>query len=97
MEIFDSRTEKESYEEDAEYKRRILAGLIGNTGLAMQKEDGKFGECPFCKKIGFIVKRRLNTAYYEEESNWVNSCYDCFLEDIEYYKEQWDEYYSNCM
>ena len=42
-----------------------------------------------------IQRRRLNTAYVNEESNWLTSCLDCFKETWDYYQELWDDFYSS--
>jgi hypothetical protein len=56
-----------------------------------------FGFCSCCgtwfNKRGSINKRRLNTAYVEESSNWIISCEDCFNEGLTYYQERWDDYH----
>jgi hypothetical protein len=53
---------------------------------------------PICKCCGRpqlnIRERRLNTAYYNEDQNWLTSCKDCFDEVVAYYKERWDDYYA---
>lgn len=59
--------------------------------------------CPICNlpdyKTGsqVIAKRRLNTAYVDDELNWLVSCLDCYNEQYEWYAELWDYYYSNCI
>ena len=41
-----------------------------------------------------VVRRRQNTQYIQEESNWVTCCDDCFEEVEEYWAEHWAEYYN---
>lgn len=43
------------------------------------------------------TRRRQNTAYVDDELNWAVLCSLCQVEVDEYWKEQWDEYYANCM
>jgi len=53
--------------------------------------------CPVCKKLRAdksVERRRMNTAYINDESNYLTSCRSCFLRSEEYWKEQWDDYYS---
>jgi hypothetical protein len=50
--------------------------------------------CVFCGILGYIITRRLNTAYSVESSNWMCSCLDCYRETVDHYRELWDEYYS---
>lgn len=53
------------------------------------------GICPYCEKqCEDIARRRLNTRYGDEESNWITSCYSCWEERIDHYNELWDEYRS---
>lgn len=56
------------------------------------------GFCKCCKKFRLsIKKRRRNTAYVNEESNWLTACKECQQEDDEYNRERWAEYYSGLM
>lgn len=52
--------------------------------------------CIVCKKKG-ATKRRQNTAYVEDEKNWVVMCDSCFEENEAYWQERWEEYYTGCM
>lgn len=55
-----------------------------------------FGYCVGCGKyFKYPIKRRLNTAFIEEELNWICSCKDCYEEEVAYYKEMWLEYYMS--
>jgi hypothetical protein len=43
-------------------------------------------------------KRRRNTAYADEECNWLNPCCDaCYMEDHNHYADLWAGYYADCM
>jgi len=55
-------------------------------------------QCPCCLDMRYTVeKRRLNTQYGDDESNWLKSCIECYAERVEYYAERWAEYYSGCL
>ena len=43
------------------------------------------------------VKRRQNTAYVEDERNWVFMCDECAKINDEHWQELWDDYYRDCM
>ena len=45
-----------------------------------------------CQRLG--KRRRQNTAYNDEESNWVHLCDQCFEQNEKYWGEMWSEYYS---
>ena len=52
-------------------------------------------ECPHCHASCLDVKRRrLNTAYPNDESNHLESCGSCFQDAIEYYSDLWGEYHN---
>lgn len=54
--------------------------------------------CPMCETESETVERReQNTRYVKEEMNFVTSCKECFDEIQEFWKEQWEDYYANCM
>lgn len=36
--------------------------------------------------------RRQNTQYYDDRSNWVFLCNDCFEETEAYWAERWSDY-----
>jgi len=48
-----------------------------------------------CFRIG--KRRRRNTAYVNDEDNWVFQCDKCFKREQEYWKDMWHEYYSQIM
>ena len=55
-------------------------------------------ECAGCGKKGpDVQKRRQNTAYHDDASNWSVLCPDCQAEANEYWAERWAEYYSGCL
>ena len=43
-----------------------------------------------CFNIGY--KQRQNTAYVDDQCNWVHLCDDCAKVNDEYWSEMWDEY-----
>jgi len=48
-----------------------------------------------CCRLG--KRRRMNTQYLNEESNWCVACDDCFEAIEAEWAERWDEYYRGCM
>lgn len=54
-----------------------------------------FGYCWGCDRwFTDLKRRRLNTAYYDEESNYMCSCGDCYQEAHDQYEDMWAEYNS---
>lgn len=54
-----------------------------------------FVRCPTCKLFKRSVKRRrMDTAYVDEESNFCCECADCFEITQEYWAERWADYYG---
>lgn len=52
--------------------------------------------CPVCKKMmPDVGRRQRNTAYVNEDLNFLTSCQKCHDADEEYWSEQWQEYYSS--
>ena len=52
--------------------------------------------CPCCqKKRPLVEKRRTRTAYVDDDRNFIISCWGCYKENDEYWKERWDEYYRS--
>jgi hypothetical protein len=50
-----------------------------------------FGYCGMCRKWFIYPKRRrMNTQYLCEESNYCKVCSFCFEEVEEYWQERWD-------
>lgn len=43
------------------------------------------------------TRRRQNTAYVNDESNWVELCDECFKECEEYWAGMWADYYRDCL
>lgn len=54
--------------------------------------------CPICgERRKDVESRRQNTAYVNDESNFVTSCGECYEEIQEYWAERWQEYYGRCL
>ena len=53
-------------------------------------------KCSHCKKNG-AKKRRQNTNYPNDESNFAILCDDCQKDADEYWREMWDEYYKEVL
>ena len=57
-----------------------------------------FVGCTGCGKRFRICKgRKMSTQYQTEEDNWVFCCKECYADIQEYWKERWQDYYSDCM
>ena len=56
-----------------------------------------FGYCPHCEQWfrSGVKRRRQNTAYVDEESNYITTCIDCYDEIQALWAEMWDEYYKS--
>jgi hypothetical protein len=60
----------------------VTSGLLISDLPVIQK-------CPCCEIEGVVTKRRLNTAYVHEESNWMTSCERCFQDTVEHFADLW--------
>jgi len=49
-----------------------------------------------CKNFG-ATRRRMNTAYTNEESNFAFVCEDCYKEIYDHYEEMWKDYYGGLL
>ena len=50
--------------------------------------------CPCCERdMPDVERRRRNTAYVDDELNYLVSCGECHARDLEYYQELWDDYW----
>lgn len=54
----------------------------------------KYQMCGCGRCMPNVIRRRQNTQYMHEESNWVTCCDECFEEIEEYWAERWAEYYN---
>lgn len=52
--------------------------------------EGSDGPCDETKAAWF----HKTTAYKDENDNWAYMCDACKSSELDYWKEQWDEYYS---
>lgn len=43
------------------------------------------------------IRQRQNTAYVDDESNWVTLCPECMKSNDAYWKDMWAEYYAGCI
>ena len=51
--------------------------------------------CGICERdMPYVFRRRLCTQYADEDSNYMTSCEECFIEHDGHYKERWQEYYA---
>ena len=57
-----------------------------------------FGFCDTCGRwLVFPKRRRRNTAYHDDEQNYVTLCWNCFLWQEERWDEMWREYHSGLL
>jgi hypothetical protein len=62
------------------------------------KQYVHYKKCPCCGiNKPYVLRRRQNTAYEDEESNYVECCEDCFEQIESYWEERWQEYYSQVL
>lgn len=54
---------------------------------------GHFGPC----ESKNATRQRQNTAYNDDERNWVTLCPECAKANDEHWAEMWREYYSGCL
>lgn len=39
-----------------------------------------------------VIRRRLNTAFVDEEKNYSTLCQSCYDEECAYWQERWNDY-----
>lgn len=75
--------------------QRLTADLVSAGLEIIDSERVDATVCPGCGILKpDVAKRRINTAYHDDESNWQVSCRECWKETIEHYRELWAEYRS---
>ena len=42
-------------------------------------------------------RQRQNTAYCDDERNWVTLCPDCMKSNDAHWADMWADYYSGCL
>jgi len=73
---------------------RHTIGIKMNRYDILKGVELKKSLCGHCGEMKPEVKRRrLCTAYVEEESNLVESCFECYIERNDYWIERWMDYY----
>lgn len=71
-------------------KQDILECNIVRAGIEIVDGEERKGVCNVCgTEKETIANRRKNTRYFDEESNWYESCLECYKDMIEYYNELW--------
>lgn len=54
--------------------------------------------CPGCGRMSRSVeRRRLNTQYVDDDSNYLTSCCDCYDDMYEHYRDLWQSYYGDSL
>ncbi len=74
---------------------RLTADMVGAGLVQVVRGEPRTGACPRCDEVREIRERRLNTAYTDDASNWLESCEECYRETVERYREMWVEYYNS--
>lgn len=55
-------------------------------------------KCQCCGQASkHIGRRRTNTKYKDDNSNWLISCRPCFEKAEEYWAERWADYYNGLL
>lgn len=67
--------------------RWIVAKLRGETGIQCHGVDGP---CPSLN----ARRQRQNTAYVDDEHNWIVMCPECAEANAEYWEDMWRDYYA---
>lgn len=60
-------------------------------------EDPEYkGKCPKCGEEKEDIKiRRMSCSYVDQDSNYLESCMECYDEIQSYWEERWRDYYSS--
>lgn len=54
--------------------------------------------CPHCAMLrDDATRRQQDTAYEDDEKNFVECCEDCIIEINAYWAERWAEYYGGLL
>ena len=67
--------------------RWIVAKLRGETGIQCWGVDGP------CSSMN-ATRQRQNTAYVNDEQNWVVMCPECAAANEAYWDDMWRDYYA---
>lgn len=69
--------------------------MSSTTELTTGELQAQSVTCQQCEQESTTVeRRRQNTAYADEESNWVTVCEKCFEKIQENWEEMWEDYYA---
>ena len=63
----------------------------------MKQKSSSVRYCDFCKtyhNVDYFKTRRLNTAYVEDEKNFIYSCENEYTIAYNHYEEMWQDYYG---
>lgn len=79
-----------------QHRYATMFSTLTNHGL---RAHGEFVGlvCPCCHRFRRVERRRLNTAYNDDERNFMVSCDFCYEDAVEHYKDLWEDYYRNVM
>lgn len=91
-----NQSELETFDLDEEQRKIAEVTLISSGKIVIVSDEVHTGVCLGCGlERDDIQTRRLNTRYHEESSNWLESCFDCYEQTIDYYNGLWAEYRSS--
>lgn len=82
---------------EEERLKNLEKNLI-SSGLVEIRDGEEFlGTCPNYPiyQPRPLAKRRMNTRYDKEKSNWITCCAECYENIVEYYNDLWSEYYNS--
>lgn len=63
----------------------------------IKSKRAKMQTCPCCldPQSLTVERRRLDTYYVDDESNYQESCVRCFEESVAFHQKFWEEFYSS--
>ena len=75
-----------------EERRNELSDSNGSkpTGIPCQGWEGPCGSRN-------ATRQRQNTAYADDNQNWVTLCPSCMKANAEHWADMWADYYSGCL
>ena len=71
---------------------KVITACLVTGGLRIVDESNDAATCG-CGATEGVERRRLNTAFADDESNWATCCDVCFGQLVDHYADLWDLYY----
>ena len=79
-------------------EERRIQHITNRARKELEKISENNNICPMCGIEKYDIHyRRMNTAYIEDDSNYITVCKDCFDEVEGIWKERWQEYYAGVL